>query len=225
MTGEQQQQIALYCYRCGVIYYDVELEVIDHMIEWVEQDMAANRLSFEESLEKMKAVFTGEDCLAIIKSKSRAVRGRIWRSFLQEFQSYFGWPKIVIVFLLTGFIYVIDNYTNINKFPSYAIHLVNLINLSMAFGRGTIVAHNRDDRRLAMVSWKQLLRMQWLLCSLPAVYILFSLTTSLEESSFLSYQIVLYTFPLVFLVMLAWRKVSIVMHERLREDYPRAFAG
>jgi hypothetical protein len=223
ITQEQQNQIMDYCQQCGIKYYDVELEVLDHIMEWIENDMAAHRVPFEVSFLQMQREFTIRDCRAIVRSRSRGIRGRMLRSCLRELADFFSWPKIAIVFGLTAFVILVDLYLNIGKFPSMAIHIINITNIAV-WSSSKIIRQNRQEKAVPMMAWKQINTLQGFLIFPTVIYLLASLAiASGGELTLTESRVLLYAFPVVIVVSLAWGKVIVAAHQKLRKDYPQAF--
>jgi hypothetical protein len=223
ITQEQQNQITDYCQQCGIKYYDVELEVLDHIMEWIENDMAAHRVPFEVSFLQMQREFTRRDCRAIVRSRSSGIRGRMLRSCLRELAGYFSWPKIAIVFALTAFVILVDLYLNIGKFPSMAIHIINITNIAV-WSSSTIIRQNRQEKAVPMMAWKQINTLQGFLIFPTVIYLLASVAIASDaELTLTEGRVLLYAFPVVMIVSLAWGKVIVAAHRKLRKDYPQAF--
>jgi hypothetical protein len=223
ITQEQQNRVSGYCQQCGIRYYDVELEVLDHIVEWIENDMDTHKVPFEASFLQMQREFTGRDCRAIVRSRSRSIRGRMLRSCLRELAGYFSWPKIAIVFALTAFVILIDRYLNIGKFPSMAIHIINITNIAV-WSSNKIIRQNRQEKAVPMMAWKQIITLQGLLIFPTVIYLLASIAiASGAELTLTESRVLLYAFPVVMIVSLAWGKVIVAAHQKLRKDYPQAF--
>ena len=228
MEPEQQKNIESYCSaaiaaKSGKAYYDVEIELVDHMIEWVEQQQKATGEAFEICFVQMQAAFPESDCKKIVEAKSKAITQRMLRDCYKEFLNYFSWPKFGFTLLLMAIIIWLDNHINISKFPSSAIHLLNITTLYL-FKRGNIIYYNKTEKIAPLISIR---KADWfqLYFFLPSIgYLILSfLTIDDYPIPIMVYKIALYIFPLVFLFLLASRATNIAAHEKIRAHYPGAF--
>lgn len=103
LTTEQTQFIAGYSYSVGIKYYDVELEIVDHIAQWVENEMNTNHSTFDEAYEKMKEEFPKEDLLKIVKEKKKYIERKVSRMIEKEFISFFTLPKLSLTAMLLVF--------------------------------------------------------------------------------------------------------------------------
>ncbi len=100
LTAEQTKQIAGYSYSTGVVYYDVELEIVDHVAAWVENDLNTTEASFDEAFEKMKLAFPQSELLKIVQQKKKHIERRFSRMIEKEFLSFFTLPKLSLTVML-----------------------------------------------------------------------------------------------------------------------------
>ncbi len=230
INEEQQKMIEAYCSNAsatssGVSYYDVELELVDHMTEWVENRMTETDTSFEDSFEMMKDAFPRKECLAIIASKAHSISKGMMRDCFNTFLTYFSWPKITVTFLLVAVIVYIDQNLNISRFPSYAIHLLNIANMFYGLKRHNIVYYNQEEKVLKLISMKKAEQFHFYFFLPSVAYLLLSFFTIAPHMAFakIVYKIALYIFPLFLLLIIAGRATYISAHEKIRENYPGAF--
>jgi hypothetical protein len=228
MEQEHQKIIEAYCTaaiaaKSGKAYYDVEIELFDHMIEWVEQQQKATGEDFESCFALMKAVFPVSDCKKIVEAKSKAITQRMLRDCYKEFLNYFSWPKIGFTFLLVAIIIWLDNHVNISKFPSTAIHFLNITSLYL-FKRGNIIYNNKTEKKAQLISLRKADFFQ-LYFFMPSIGYLILSFFSIDDypMPIIVYKIALYIFPLLLLFLLASRATNIAEHEKIRANYPGAF--
>jgi hypothetical protein len=97
LTAEQINDITFYCYTRGVDYYDVQLELVDHladMIEALQQEQPG--LAFKDAVEIAGKQFSKAEFKKIVKSKKKQLRKRVSRLIEKEFLDFFTVPKIVL---------------------------------------------------------------------------------------------------------------------------------
>ncbi|KAI9434536.1 hypothetical protein F5148DRAFT_1295158 [Russula earlei] len=83
----QIDRLVSYCAAQGIRYYDVQLELVDHMAEWIEHAMEEQQLSFEEAFLQMQAAFTQEELQLILKSKKKAVQAKLNKLQIKEWEA------------------------------------------------------------------------------------------------------------------------------------------
>jgi hypothetical protein len=224
LTTEQTNAIAGFCEDRGVKYYDVQLELVDHMSEWIEHEQAANQVSFDEAFARMKQSFIAEDFRDMVRSQARTVAGLLKRNLFSSFMSFFSWPKIAITFLLVTAIVFFDQYAGADKFPAIALHVFNLLNLSMPFGHKLMFNEYKYAKFRRLVSVKEINRINFYFL-LPGILYLFFLISYHEKILFspIVYKISIYIFPFVVLLSFAWKNAAIAANEKIRGNYPGAF--
>ena len=97
LTQQQVDDIAFYCYTRNVEYYDVQLELVDHIADMIEHWQEANpALSFNEALELAGKQFSDNEFKKVVKSKQRLLQNKVSRLIEKEFISFFTVPKIIL---------------------------------------------------------------------------------------------------------------------------------
>jgi hypothetical protein len=97
LTNEQVEQLFAFCRKHSVQYYDVQVELVDHLANAIEEKMTANpALSFEEALKMVYKGFGISGFGPVVKQKEKAVnkynRQLMWKLVKQQL----GWPKIFV---------------------------------------------------------------------------------------------------------------------------------
>jgi hypothetical protein len=100
---EQVDEIIAFCEAKGVTYYDVQVELVDHIADSIEELQKSNpALSFSDALHLAGKQFGNQEFAAIVKSKKRLIEKRMSRLIEREFLSFFTFPRIMITILLLG---------------------------------------------------------------------------------------------------------------------------
>ena len=97
ITEAQYESLFAFCRKHYVQYYDVQVELVDHLSEAIEEKMQANpKLSFEQALEEVYAGFGIKGFADIVATRMQMVskksRNQKWKLFF----SYFTLPKIAM---------------------------------------------------------------------------------------------------------------------------------
>ena len=97
LNDQQIETLHVFTRNAGVKYYDVQLELVDHLAANIEAQMDANpSLDFEEALKEVYATFGKDGFKKIIKEKKKQVGKRSNALFLIELKQFFTFPKIII---------------------------------------------------------------------------------------------------------------------------------
>ncbi|MBU1821070.1 MAG: hypothetical protein KKG00_06120 [Bacteroidetes bacterium] len=101
LTDEQIDALLAFVKSKYVDYYDVQLELVDHLASEVEQRMAANpAVSFDTALQQVYAGFGIFGFSDLVGEKTKAITRRNHRLWWQSFVEFFQLPKIVISLLV-----------------------------------------------------------------------------------------------------------------------------
>lgn len=94
-----------------VRYYDLQVELVDHLAERIEEEMQNNKsLSFKMALDKVYTSFGIFGFAKIVQHKEQEVirnNNRIWK---QEFKTFFTLPKIIFSILLVTVTYQLSAF-------------------------------------------------------------------------------------------------------------------
>lgn len=98
---EQVDEIMAFCEAKGVTYYDVQVELVDHIADSIEEIQKSNpALPFSDALDLAGKQFGNEEFAEIVKSKKRSIEKKMSRLIEKEFLSFFTVPRIMITMLL-----------------------------------------------------------------------------------------------------------------------------
>ncbi|HRN48127.1 MAG TPA: hypothetical protein PK110_09975 [Niabella sp.] len=97
LTQEQIQYLHQFCTKHYVRFYDLQLELVDHLANAIEQKMDENlKLNFEQALDKVYKGFDVFGFANVVKEKSAAIEKSFMKEYWKIFTSYFTPPKLVI---------------------------------------------------------------------------------------------------------------------------------
>lgn len=101
LTDEQVQELYAYCKRKSINYYDIQVEIVDHMANAIEQKLSLNpELSFKEALEEVHFSFGSFGLKEIVQSKTEAMRKHYNKTHRRLFWCYFTPPKLSLTALI-----------------------------------------------------------------------------------------------------------------------------
>lgn len=104
LSEEQIQSLFTFCEKHFVKYYDVQVELVDHLANAVELEMQNDsKLSFEKALEKVHQSFGVMGFAPLVAEKQNQAEKQSRKIFWKLLKTQFGWPKILLFFLFTIF--------------------------------------------------------------------------------------------------------------------------
>ena len=115
LSKEQIESLFTFCKKHFVYYYDVQVELVDHLANAVELEMNANpEITFENALERVHQSFgiMGFAPLVAEKEKMAVKKGRrlLWAIFKTQFK----WPKILGFLSITSLLFTLFSYSLIS---------------------------------------------------------------------------------------------------------------
>ena len=237
LEAEQINQITTYCESRGVQYYDVQMELVDHLADMIENLQKANIiLSFSEALEMTGKQFSDDEFKAIVNNKKNQLIGRFKRMWWEEFVSYFTVPKIAFTLLLVGLVVWLSFFLDDTDFMSMimsssylVIQFCFVFYLSKTAKR--ILPDKFDDptpNPLLLVSIKSLNKHYEMLSGIiVCTYcVLWGFNFAKKWTGFQTIQLIaFYVSPFAIISSLAIRKVYLEMMAKIRNQYPKAFTS
>ena len=228
LTQDQIQYLYKFCVRHYVRYYDLQVELVDHLAASVEYEMEQDpKLSFEQALNKVYKRFGVMGFSNVISEKQNALAKSYRKQNWENFKSYFTVPKVA----LTISIFILLNI------PVYVFRFSDPMSLYMAY---CLIAAT-GGIALSVYSWrkfrkpkKKLLLFEnrnvflgtfGMLLQIPNFYFNFLRTYFEPDSNPLSPVNLLMTgFCVAMIVLgLAGYESYKKLHEEARENFPLAF--
>lgn len=101
LSAAQIDRLFEFCRQHYVRYYDVQVELVDHLAASIEARMNADKsVSFEQALEQTFAGFGVMGFGPVVRAHEQSLRKWTARTKRQLFFSYFTWPKAGLSLLL-----------------------------------------------------------------------------------------------------------------------------
>lgn len=101
LTPEEIELIYDFCYDKGIIEYEIQSELVDHLASAMEDRWKENQeLSFPDNLSEIYNRFGYEGVMKFAKSKKRAFQKQYNRLFLKFLGSFFQLPRIILTLAL-----------------------------------------------------------------------------------------------------------------------------
>lgn len=111
----------------GVNYYDVNLEMTDHVASEVEEEMESSGLEYMKVVKKVFLRYDRFHFMNIEEEKRKKIQKQSWRQARKSFLQFFTIPKIIIaISLFIIFQYLIENGFIEYIFYSFAFLIVTI---------------------------------------------------------------------------------------------------
>lgn len=96
LNEQQIEELFRFCKKKFVHFYDLQVELVDHLAERIEEEMTANeRLSFEEALKMVYAGFGLFGFAHIVQDKTNALQKQHNRAWRRTIRQFFTLPKLL----------------------------------------------------------------------------------------------------------------------------------
>lgn len=96
MTKDQIAYLFKFCEKHLVYFYEVQLELVDHLANAIEEEMKANpRLTFKNALDVVYSRFGVMGFSTVVREKSRQLERRARKQYWQLIKEQFHWPQIL----------------------------------------------------------------------------------------------------------------------------------
>ena len=144
LTSEQIQQIEDYIAACGIKWYDVKMELVDHFASSLENKLKENSaLDFKQAIVNEHKSFSDVGFKKLLNTKTKAVEKQFYKQVFKQMRSFFKIPKIIIsAGLFYGLVLLMNLFSNIEyffmglTFVLFSITIVMLIRISKEKNKG-----------------------------------------------------------------------------------------
>lgn len=108
LSQEQVNALFAFCEKKRVVYYDVQVELVDHLANAIEDKMAKDpHASFEQSLQEVYKQFGIFGFSKIVSEYADNVYNHQRKTFYRLVKEQFKWPKAVLLVISTAMFYII----------------------------------------------------------------------------------------------------------------------
>jgi len=108
LTKEQIEYLFAFCRQHFVQYYEVQVELVDHLANAVEIEMENDsKLTFEKAIEKVHRSFGVMGFAPLVAEKQKSAEKQSGMLFWKLFKAQFKWPKVVTFFLLVALFFTL----------------------------------------------------------------------------------------------------------------------
>lgn len=228
LPTNQLSQIAKAVSKNGVQYYDVQLELIDHVATGIEYELIESNGANFNTLLQQHIDSWKKEWPFIVKAKSKQLQKKYYAMWKAAFVAFFSIPKIMLTLLLVIISYWAIHAQNNQQFVNAALHILNLINCLYAFGNGKIIGYNQQQKKQPLLSLVCLRKLSAITLIIPIFYLVLVLLNLVYDNHppvpAVVYTLAISLFPIAVLAALAWRSVNISANQKIREQYAAAFS-
>ena len=97
LTKAQLLQIDDYIFSCGIKYYDVRAEIVDHFANILEEKLAKNPdLDFKKEIINIHKNFSDKGFSKLLKEKTKSVHKKFYKQSFKHLVTFFKLPRILI---------------------------------------------------------------------------------------------------------------------------------
>lgn len=227
LTNEQIQALHAFCYKHSVRYYDVQVELVDHLANAIEAQQEANpTLSFEDALRNVYKGFGVMGFGPLVTAKQQAVgkqsRKQLWKFFRQQFR----WPAILLALMVFSLCYSLLQLSSEKYFLTAAIgSLVVMTTITLVSGYRLQRMEKASGKKFLFLQFRNMLGVALIPLNLINVVNLFrpeheSMLTTLGVGGQL---LVSGMFTFFVVMSVATWQVFKNMERMLKKGYPEVF--
>lgn len=212
ITPQQTEQLFHFTKKKMVHYYDLQVELVDHLANMIEEIMENDpEISFDSALKKAYASFGLFGFAHIVQQKENSLQAKYKKLWWKEMKNQFKWPEIIFSALL-----VLVTWTALELIDMVTIGIFFFIGwLTCQFIEGGLMRQNRKNG-------KKLLMLQFA----PEAISLFNLFYQFFGWTFVATMnpyIITIIFVAGILVQIATFRLLLRVRNEARQQFPEAF--
>lgn len=116
LTQKETEELFNLCEKYGVVFYDVQIEVVDHLASLIEKEWEETpEIDFQQGLKKAVSSFGTSNFTKITREKEKEVNRKynllLWNYFIE----FYKWPKLLITLVFTIGLFLLFQVANHTK--------------------------------------------------------------------------------------------------------------
>jgi hypothetical protein len=145
LTKEQILQIENYIAACGIKWYDVKMELVDHFATSLESKLEDNpKLDFKQAIINEHKSFSDYGFKKLLNTKTKAVEKQFYKQVFRNLKSFFKLPKIFIsASIFYALVLIMDLFENKENFFIGLTFIIFAI-VIVSFGR---ILNEKKDKK------------------------------------------------------------------------------
>lgn len=109
LSSEQIAYLFTFCEKHLVYFYEVQVELVDHLANAIELEMEHNpSLTFEDALEKVYSGFGIMGFAPVVREKANQMQRAARKAYWYLFRKEFGWPQVLRFLCAVAAVYSIS---------------------------------------------------------------------------------------------------------------------
>ena len=224
LNEEQIKTLRSYCVLHGVVYYDVEQEIVDHLASVIEEEQTLfPEKTFEKILEEKVDEFS-KDWTTIEAEKKKTLRREFYKEFFKEFKSCFTIPKILIT--LSAVIFSVSIVYKVMTNGGIIIGFIYHIIYSFYSKKRKRLYNKMDEEKVCcLLVWDIYNRINsfYILFSLSAMFALILLVLFKAPFNPAFIKGMVYVYPLLVITVFSLESAFYKTLQKIRNNYPLAF--
>ncbi len=227
ITDAQYESLFAFCRRHYVHYYDVQVELVDHLSAAIEERMQQNpKLSFDQALDSVYAGFGIKGFADIVATRIEMVSKKSRRQKWKLFFSYFTVPKIAMTVCIYAFLLLLGRFLTQDYFRGVFLAVLGVSLFVFE------IIYSFHLNRLFKKQIKEMIftneRLSGIIDTVFFVQILFTSSVfdfaEAKQMHFLAYSMISLFMLVIFISILAHRDFVKELHSNALKLYPKAFA-
>jgi uncharacterized membrane protein len=219
LSKEQLLEIDNYIFSCGIKYYDVRTEIVDHFANILEEKLNENpKLDFKKGIINIHRSFSDRSFNKLLKEKTKSVHKKFYKESLKHLVTFLKLPKIIITSVIFYALLLLMNFFEDKKGFFFVMNGFNILLVVRIFYQSWRAKKQQNQRFLVLNKTNHFLQM------INLIFISFNAVTNFRsEDSFLNpthNNIQLCVFVLFFLFYWSGEFVFHQNKKMVKEHYP-----
>lgn len=128
VTQEETTELFKVCENYGVFFYDVQIEIVDHLASLIEDQWQKKpELKFEQAQKNAISGFGKSNFTKMVRTKEKEVNRKynilLWKYLLE----FYKWPKLLLTFMLTLGVFILLQTSSKTKVILFAYSVLILV--------------------------------------------------------------------------------------------------
>ncbi|HRP16869.1 MAG TPA: hypothetical protein PL128_02645 [Ginsengibacter sp.] len=216
LTKEQIAHLFKFCEKHYVYYYEVQVELVDHLANAIEEKMASTgNLAFDDALNKVYADFGVMGFAPIVQEKQNQVFRTSKAAYWKFIKEQLKWPQILRALFFSALLYqLLLHYETIGIVLIGSIIFYGIVS-NLFYQIRLARSIKNTGKKFALLNYSSHLTLGF-----PAFYFLIQVMLHLDEVYPLLYSFLTGYYIVLFI---ASDKVTNHVKEKLVREYPEAF--
>ncbi|OIQ93222.1 hypothetical protein GALL_248370 [mine drainage metagenome] len=225
LTQQQIDELFAFCRKHYVHYYDVQLELVDHLANAIEEKMNADKnICFEKALSEVHASFGYKGFAGVVEAKGTSLYNKNKQLRLNLFFKYFTIPKIAFtLFLIAFFMFIGSVVPQNNLSNASAVIALVFILFEIFIAVKSFRIFKKVSKKLLLISSRyQQNFFSFLALQFLAQFVRFSDKYTLSITSYYFFSFII---GLMIVATLSYYDLCKKLLDISHEQYPQAFVS